>query len=76
MLPTVKRNFPSDPKFANAMWKCEMCTKIDTINHIKSCPGYEEFRVDKNLNNDGDLVKYFKEVLKFRNDNAMLNVEN
>ena len=34
--------------------------------HVIACPGYEDLRVGKDMMNDGDLVKYFREVLLIR----------
>ena len=67
MFPILKNDFSSDPKFTEDQWKCEMCLRIDTINHIKLCPGYEDLRVGMNLNKDEDLEKYFKAVLESSN---------
>ena len=36
-----------------------------TQEHILICPGYSELRHDKDLTSDGDLVRYFREVIQF-----------
>ena len=69
MVKTVKMNYSSDPKYSHEMWKCSHCDLIDTQNHIIStCNAYQHLRVNKNLENDHDLVKFFQEVLKMRED--------
>ena len=69
MVKTVKSDFPSDPTYTDELWQCEECTRIDSIRHIKICPGYEELRADKDLRKDSDLVLYFQEVLAKRSEN-------
>ena len=66
MTKTVKMHFQSDPKFAKDLWKCWHCQNIDTSIHIKSCQAYSELRLNKNLDFDPDLVKYFEEVIQLR----------
>jgi hypothetical protein len=78
MTPTVKMNFPSDEDFASQLWSCSGCGNSDlgyelagsrdTQQHIMICPGYEELRENKNLEDDRDLVKYFSQVIKRRKD--------
>ena len=69
MVQSVKMNFPSDPQFKREMWECQHCSCIDTQSHIiLSCPAYNEIRTNKNLENDKDLVQFFKEVLEMRDD--------
>ena len=41
--------------------------------HVMACPGYEDLRVGKDMMNDGDLVKYFREVLVIREKNKKKN---
>ena len=66
MTKTVKMNFPSNPKFVKSLWTCWHCDQIDTQSHIMHCDKYESFRLDKNLDNDQELVSYFKQVIKLR----------
>ena len=78
MTPTIKMNFPSDEKFASQMWSCSGCADSDrghelagsrdTQQHVMLCPGYADIRENKNLEDDRDLVKYFSEVIKRRQD--------
>ena len=68
MTRTVKFNFPSDKKFKADMWRCWHCSSIDSHVHVRVCPAYHEMRQDKDLNNDRDLVLYFRQVIKLRDD--------
>ena len=78
MTPTIKMNFPSDKVFTRQMWTCSGCVGgdvgsevvgcRDTQQHVMVCPGYGELREDKNLENDRDLVRYFAQVIKKRQD--------
>jgi hypothetical protein len=66
MTRTVKMNFSSDPGFKNQLWTCSHCPSVDTQSHIRLCPAYEKFRIDKDFNNDHDLVCYFQQVIALR----------
>ena len=76
MTPTVKMNFQSDPEYTRDMWRCSGCLaegnpmgNRDTQLHVMVCPGYEEYRQDKNLSKDKDIVEYFKQVIDHRLNN-------
>ena len=47
---------------------CDACNMkvAESQVHVMACPGYENLRVGKDMMNDGDLVKYFREVLLIR----------
>ena len=66
MTKTIKMNFPSDETYKSQLWKCVHCDKIDTQSHITLCKAYEHLRLGKDLNNDKELVTYFKQVIAFR----------
>ena len=42
----------------------------DTQCHVMVCPGYQEFRENRDLSQDKDIVEYFKKVIKHRLDNV------
>ena len=60
MTPTIQMNFQSDVEFARQFWTCSGCADgdlakevvgyRDTQQHALICPGYEQFREEKNLN--------------------------
>ena len=76
MTPTIQMNFPSDAEFASNLWTCSGCTdnamgdKVvgsrDTQQHVMVCPGYADYRENKNLDDDRQLVTYFQQVIKHR----------
>ena len=78
MTPTIQMNFPSDVEFASNLWTCSGCAGSDmgdevvgcrdTQQHVMICPGYAQLREDKNLDNDRDLVHYFAQVIKNRQE--------
>ena len=76
MTPTVKMNFKSEPEYTRDMWRCSGCLtednpmgNRDTQLHVMVCPGYEDYRKDKNLADDKDIVEYFKLVIDHRLNN-------
>ena len=66
MLMTVKSHFPSDKGNMEELWKCNQCTRVDSIRHLKICPFFADLREDKDLNKDEDLIKYFEEIIQIR----------
>ena len=65
---TVKSHQMSNKNYANKLWECE-CGSIDSISHVKRCDRFQGLR--KNLDiedNENDLVIYFQEVIKARNE--------
>jgi hypothetical protein len=78
MTPTIQMNFQSDAEFASNLWTCSGCKDMDnaigdkvvgnrdTQQHVMVCPGYAEYRENKNLDDDGHLVKYFQQVINQR----------
>ena len=72
MLPTVQMNFMSNPEFTKNLWTCLGCMDSkDSQSHIMSCPGYLHLRTNKDLNHDPDLVKYFQEVIRLRQEMSL-----
>ena len=65
----TKMNMKSNEKFSRELWKCEDCHNIDTQVHLLWCPAYAHLREGKDINKDKDLVIYFREVFKARDDN-------
>lgn len=68
MVRTVKLNYKNDPSNKRTMWECNDCNSIDSQEHILWCPAYQEFRVNKDLDSDKDLTRYFQQVLIYRDE--------
>ena len=47
---------------------CDACDlrEAESQLHVMSCPGYAELRVGKDMEEDTDMVSYFREVLILR----------
>ena len=67
----LKMNRKSDPKYSDDLWKCDFCMSLDTQSHVIWCPAFASLREGKNLNNDIDLVTYFSEVMKIRENHRV-----
>ena len=66
--PTIKTHQMSNADYANKLWQCS-CGATDTISHIKRCEIFTDIRQNLDIdNNENDLVKYFQEVIKRRNE--------
>ena len=69
MMPSVQMNFMSNTEYTKNLWTCTGCNaKKDSQSHIMSCPAYLHLRVNKNFDTSLELVTYFREVLKLRQD--------
>ena len=70
MIKEAKLNFPSDPQFKAQGFQCDYCPAISSQSHIKVCKEYLFLREGRNLEIDSELVQYFVEVVKYRQDRA------
>ena len=66
MTRTVQANYKGDPDFRANNWKCQECQVLDTQDHVVRCPVYLNLRTGKDLENDKDLVEYFRKVINIR----------
>ena len=74
VVPTIRKNFSQ--KCEKKSLSCQSCKNMnnkessppeDTQNHVVSdCPAFEHVRVNRDMSNDADLAKFFKEVIKQR----------
>ena len=64
----VKMNRKSDPSYAAKLWKCYGCHSLDTQSHIIWCPAFAPLREGLDVNNDKDIVHYFQQVFRLRDD--------
>ena len=62
----VKMNRKSDPGYAAKLWKCDGCSSLDTQCHIMWGPVYAPLREGLDVNNDKDIVHYFQQVFRLR----------
>ena len=72
MTKTVKMNYPNDIAFRKQSWKCFHCPNIDTQSHVRFCPAYEHLRLNKDFDDDKDLVTYYQQVIAMREDEVDL----
>ena len=70
----VKMNQKSNEKYARELWKCDFCMSIDSQAHIMWCPAFSPLREGRNLQNDLDLVHYFQEVMKIRENSKQFDL--
>ena len=68
MLKEAKLNFPSDPKYKAKGYRCDYCPSISSQNHIRVCSEFQYLREGRNLDNDTELIQYFVDVNKVRQD--------
>ena len=69
MIRYTKMNFMNDPVFAKQNYKCENCDKLCSTDHILICEGYKQLREGKDLSSDSDLITYFQDVIRIRENN-------
>ena len=70
-----KMNQVSDPRYRAELWRCDSGSSLldpdshNNINiqsHILWCPAYRKLREGKSLDNDKDIVNYFRQVMLTR----------
>ena len=66
MVNNVKLNQISNPAYERKLWLCDECGKVDSQSHIMWCPSYATLREGMDIDNDLDVVHYFKSVVKIR----------
>ena len=71
MLRTVQMNFKGEKQYKDNGWKCVSCNNLDTQEHLLSCEGYNFLRVGRNMDQDKDLVAFFRGVIKHRMESGL-----
>lgn len=68
----TKFNYKNKKSYRDELWLCDSCkSSIETQSHLLWCHTYKNLCEGMNLKNDKDLVKYFQQVLKYREDNNL-----
>ena len=65
----AKMNMKHNNNYAEKLWKCDKCRCMDSQAHIIWCPAFAPLREGKDLSSDIDLVHYYQQVTKIREDN-------
>ena len=69
--PKIKMNFQSDKNDAKELWLYNFFSYADSQTHVAwHCPEYSLLRENLDLNNNADLIYYFREVIKLRDDQS------
>ena len=72
MAPTIQMNFPDNKTFSANLWTCSACMiNRVTQNHVISCEEYSKYREGLSLDEDGDLVKYFRTIVELCSGKTM-----
>ena len=80
MVPSIAMNFPSDPQYTRDRWTCTDCCDpsdpeggagmINSQSHVLACQAHADLRLGVDLQDDRQLVSYFREVIQRRQDRA------
>ena len=64
----LKMNYLNNDVYSRSLWRCDSCKTgaIESQSHVLHCPAYRKLREGKDLNNDNDVVEYFRNVLNIR----------
>ena len=69
-LKTCKMHFPSDWLNIKTMFQCRNCDEIDSgAGHWITCPGFQHLRKSRNLEDMSQLVTYYQEIIRIRDEN-------
>ena len=66
MVRTIQANFKGEQQYKSNNWKCVGCGKLDTQEHVLGCSAYKHLREGRCLDNDKELVRYFRSVISMR----------
>ena len=81
LVPGIKFSYKNTEKYKADMWSCPVCQmtgaySLDSMSHTMWCPGLADFRKDRDMRLDKDIVLYMKDVLGLREKISMdSNVE-
>ena len=68
-LKTCKTHYPSDWSNIKSMFKCLHCDEIDAgASHWITCQGYQHLRQSKDLEDTAQLVGYYQDIIKLRDE--------
>ena len=68
-LKTCKLHYPSDWLNIKTMFKCRHCDDVDSGDgHWKICMGYKHLREDRNLDDIFQLINYYQDVIRMRDE--------
>ena len=82
VLNPIKTHMKSDEKFTKELWSCKEHSLLETSSHLmKKCGQWEEEWRDLDLDDDEDIVKFFRLVLERKeeedeNDESWGNFDN
>ena len=66
----VAGNYTHHNKYAATGWRCQACQLEvqEDQEHLRSCDGYSDFRVGKDLTEENELVNFVKNVMARRKE--------
>ena len=64
----VGGNFKHHAAYRKNDWKCKACNfnVLERQEHLSVCEGYQDIREGKDLDNDGDLIAFYRLVMERR----------
>lgn len=63
----LKMNFKNLPQYRRDSWMCKCLATVESQRHVLLyCPEYAKLREGRDMDNDKDLVNYFRDVLAKR----------
>ena len=73
LVPGIKFQYKSDPKFSASLWSCDLCEKageynLDSFSHVLWCPELAQLRKDRDINDDQHLVNYVRDAMRIREE--------
>ena len=62
----LRGNFSRDPKFRGPCTGCGVSKETNT--HVTECGGHRDLILGRDLSDDGDLVAFFRDVMRRNED--------
>ena len=68
----VAGNYPAHKKYESTGWRCQACPYMvrEDQDHLTHCSGYSDLRIGADFDNDEELIKFYRKVMKRREDNG------
>ena len=69
-MKTCRTHFPSNDQYIKEMFCCPEpdCKKVDSLAHWTVCLKYQHLRSGKDLNEEIQMIEYYRAIIKHREE--------
>ena len=68
----VAGNYPAHKKYEATGLRCQACPYMvrEDQDHLTHCSGYSDLRIGADFDNNEELIKFYRKVMKRREDDG------